>query len=92
MTKDEAKAKFLPRLTAKRKTEATWGDIVSSVQSASTAQKSGIVDAYRQNSSAQIGHALQIIVDAYVAAQAEVEMNAILDDDAIDLAEIDRLV
>lgn len=91
-TKAEVKQKLRPRVEGKVRKEFAWVDLVAAVQSGTTQDRSKIVMGVRNGSAQQVGRVILMLCRDRIKTTADVELDSILADDAIDLAEFDRVL
>jgi hypothetical protein len=92
MASDALKAAIAQRLVAKRRTELAWTDVTGAVAGAGAAQKAALLDSIKAGSAKLLGESLIAIVLAKVTADAVTEANAMLADDALSAADLERIL
>ena len=91
-TKEEMISILSQRLVSKQLTASTWSDLVDSISGSTQNQKDNLVRKLAQNRHKEAGEMLSkaLLINAEQRAKAEVD--ALLQDDVLTLAELDTLI
>jgi cell division inhibitor SulA len=92
MDKAEAIKRIARRLRGQFATTITWAQFVTAMQDLTAAEKAHLLGAVRLGNADAAGNTLIRQVREWADSQAVVEATAMLDDDAISLAELDKVI
>ena len=92
MTKDQIIQALAKRLAKKPQAAATWGDLVSSVQAFTPSQKATLLAKLTSGDFESAGKQLAVALRAEVTSDVVAEATAMLADDQLSLAEIERIL
>ena len=92
MEKAEAIKRIARRLRGQLATTITWSQFVQAMQDLTAAEKAHLLGAVRLGNADAAGNTLIRQVREWADSQAVVEATAMLDDDAISLAELDKVI
>jgi hypothetical protein len=92
LTKDEIKARIVPKLAQQARAVLTWGQIKDAVNAAGAAAKAEIVQAVVDGNARQVGTLMISLATAHLQTLAAAEANTLLADDALTLAELERVL
>lgn len=91
LTKDEIKAKVFPNLLVKRRKEIVWGDIVSSIASASAVNKSSLVDKLKLRDYSNAGRILSEILMAELSSDVSKNVDTMLANNSLNIDELSEI-
>ena len=91
-TKDEIKAKILPRLEARKMRELSWVDITTAIGSASQAQKDSLNEMIQDNSPIRVGAMVLELVRTQVKFTAGQAADVMLANNTLSLDEADQVL
>ena len=92
LTKDEIKARIVPKLAAEARAGLTWGQIKDAVNEAGAAAKREIVAAVVDGNARLAGTLMIDQAAAHLQTLAGAEADTLLADDALSLAELERVL
>jgi len=91
-TKEEIAVMLAKRKLPDALNSSTWGDLVASIQSFSNDERAGLVNLIVGGRSKKAGDRLKRALYENARQRAMTEVNQMLDDDNLSIAEIDKLI
>lgn len=92
LTKEQIKAKLLPKQLAKRTKAVVWGDVVSAVASASTEQKNLIVSRLKVRDYNTVGRILSEILMSALKSEVDQALDQALANNSLNLDELSDIL
>lgn len=91
-TKEEMAVILSKRLVSQKLSESTWSDLVLAISGSTAQQKEWLVKHIAQNKHKQVGEALHKALVKNAEDRAKLDVDAMLADDTLSLAELDTLI
>ena len=91
MTKDELRLALIKRLVPKLKAALTWADVASAITALSAAQKAALVEMVKRDDADGFARRVFVAVQSAVIAAATTQVDALLADDTLTVAELESL-
>lgn len=90
-TKEQIKARILPNQLVKRRKEIVWGDIVSSIASASTVNKEALLDKLKLKDYSNAGRILSEILMVELSSEVSQSIDVMLANNSLNLDELSEI-
>lgn len=91
LTKEQIKARILPNQLVKRRKEIVWGDIVSSIASASTVNKEALLDKLKLKDYSNAGRILSEILMVELSSEVSQSIDVMLANNSLNLDELSEI-
>jgi len=92
LTRDQIIQKLAKRKLAQRLEQGTWGSFASSIQALSSAEKALLVGYVKSGAAERLGRELLRAYKTHQEVQAVQDVEALLIDDSLSLAELESLL
>lgn len=86
----EVRTRVIERLLPKHRAELTLGDCLGAVQAMTPAERGNLLAAFRKNRGELAGRMMQKAINELVKANAIIEADAVLSDETMSAAELER--
>lgn len=92
LTRDEIKARLAARLAPQYRDLLTWAQLVAAVGAAGSGKKQEVLNAVKAGNARQVGDLLISLTGAYLKTLADADADAMIADDTLSLAELEKVL
>jgi hypothetical protein len=92
LTKEQVKARILPKLTRSAMEQMTWAEFASAIAAAGAQTKAELLGLVRGGNARELGAKIIAVAGAKAQEQAGAKADALIADDALSLAELEDVL